>query len=74
MIPEDVRIHVVTVGEAMEVLREAERVLGPDAPLILSLTASGIELAEVNALHIETEDESRYLEVRVSHPGLREGA
>jgi hypothetical protein len=60
----------ITVDEAIAILTKARDTVGGDACLILSLTGSGIEDADVNDLVIVKEDDSRYVSVKVSHPYL----
>jgi hypothetical protein len=57
-----------TVGEAIALLEQARFRVGDDACLILSLTGSGIEMVDVDLLHIVNEKESRYVEVRARLP------
>lgn len=66
-------MSAMTIDQALRVLQDAKRKMGGDRCLILSLSGSGIEDANVNSMHIacDTKGESGYVEVRVSHPSLR---
>jgi hypothetical protein len=61
----------ITVDEAIALLTKARDTVGGDACLILSLTGSGIEDADVNDLEIVKEEDSRYVSVRVNHPSIQ---
>ena len=60
----------MTIDQALQVLTKAKRSLGGGACLILSLTASGIEDADVSSMEIIRAGESRYVQVSVAHPAL----
>lgn len=61
----------MTIVEALEFLRKARERLGDDACLVLSLTDSGIEDADVDGMTlVEDNDGTRYVQVEVRHPAL----
>lgn len=64
--------EAITIDEAIRKLRLAKDQIGGDKCLILSLSGSGIEEANVNELYIIKEGESTYVQVRVNHPSLKD--
>lgn len=64
------KFRYATIDHALAILTEAKRKMGGDRSLILSLTDSEIEDANVDDLVIVNDDESHYVEVRVAHPAL----
>lgn len=64
----------ISIDEALVILNRAKKQIGGDKCLILSLTGSGIEDANVQNLHIidEGENNSRYIEVQVEHPCIQD--
>lgn len=58
----------LTIDQALRVLQDARNLMGGDRCLILSLSGSEIEDASVNGMAIQIDGESKYVEVRVSHP------
>jgi hypothetical protein len=62
---------IVTINEALRFLKTARERLGGDACLVLSLTESGIEDADIDGMDtVQDLDGTRYVQVRVSHPAF----
>lgn len=62
----------MTIDEAIQALREARDRLGGDACLVLSLTDSGIEDADVDGMTlVEDNDGAGYVQVEVWHPAFK---
>lgn len=61
---------LMTVDKAIKALQKAREEVGGDACLILSLSGSGIEDADVNDMIVVKDSCNRYVEVRVKHPSL----
>ena len=61
----------MTINEAIRFLKDARERLGGDACLVLSLTESGIEDADIDGMDVVQDcDGTRYVQVRVNHPAL----
>lgn len=65
-------MKTMTIAEALDFLSHARDLLGDDnACLVLSLTDSGIEDADVNGMTlVHDSDGERYVQVEVRHPAL----
>lgn len=63
-------MKAMTIRSAINTLQSAAVRIGDDKCLILSLTGSEIEDANINGMEIINQDESQYVEVRCDHPSL----
>jgi hypothetical protein len=57
---------MVTIDEAIELLQKAKASIGGDKVLILSLTGSELEDANVDRLELINDGNSQYIEVQVN--------
>jgi hypothetical protein len=62
------QMKAMTIDEAIAVLTEAREKMGGDRCLILSLTDSEIDDADINSMVVQQDGESAYVEVRCDHP------
>jgi hypothetical protein len=64
----------ITIDDAISALQAHREAVGSgDYVLVLSLTGSGLETVMVDDLALVRDDDGAVVEVRVKHPGLRDG-